>query len=230
MYIQITTRCNMSCVHCHAQCGPNGTDMSMETFKTCLALCEGDNERWITIGGGEPTLHPQFWEMLCLAIAATDNVFIVTNGSITKTALRLAQLAKRGVIGCALSQDYYHDPIDDEVVEAFQRPDRDKHGMCSYGRNYDTNDRRQIRDVLVDGDEGLALFRDPEDGGSEENCFGGGVNISPDGKVTACGCRTAPVIGHVSTFDLYEHENAREDPYGCYRYEEQAQNEMEYEA
>ena len=207
MYIQITTRCNMSCEHCHYACGSQGQNMSAKTFKAALALAEIDGS--VTIGGGEPTLHPNFWHFLMDAIVACDDVFMVTNGSTTGHALKLARLAERGVIGCALSQDYYHDPIDYKVIQAFTRKDR------TYSRN-DNDDLREIRDVTTN-EERLSLFRDPADGGNEDECICGGLFIAPNGDVKPCGCRTSPVIGHVSSFDLCAHINAREDSNGCYK-------------
>ncbi len=59
MYIQITTRCNMSCEHCCYSCTHEGEDMSLETFRNCLGFDE-----YNTLGGGEPTIHPLFWQFL----------------------------------------------------------------------------------------------------------------------------------------------------------------------
>lgn len=232
MYIQVTTRCNMSCDHCCFACGANGKDMTAKTFHAALALIEEDDEASICIGGGEPTLHPCFWPFLIDAIAQSENVWLATNGSITKTALRLAQLAKRGVIGCALSQDCYHDSIDCSVIKAFTYGMEQRRGYGG-GINYkpcDDNDKREIRDVTQGGTnyENLSPFRDPEDGGNPEHCSCGGVFIAVNGNVKPCGCLTAPVIGHVSTFDLQTHLNSRENSGGCYR-DEEAYSEKEQE-
>ena len=107
MYIQITTRCNMTCRHCCFACTAKGTDMSRETFHKAIALAS-EHESGITIGGGEPTLHPLFQEFLMHAVwelAAQSNsngmpaVFLVTNGTNESISCTLAQLAERGVIG-----------------------------------------------------------------------------------------------------------------------------------
>ena len=50
MYIQITTRCNMSCAHCGMNCTQEGEDMTMETLKKVLNL--GLSDSYI-IGGVE---------------------------------------------------------------------------------------------------------------------------------------------------------------------------------
>jgi len=91
MYLQITTRCNMSCAHCCFSCTTQGEDMSIETFKNCL---EFDNE-YIILGGGEPTIHPLFWQLLGLSISSGE-VWLATNGKETSIALALAKMAKKG--------------------------------------------------------------------------------------------------------------------------------------
>lgn len=198
-YIQITTVCNMSCRHCCYACGPKGKHMSQKVWDAALKITSEDVEN-ISIGGGEPTLHPRFWNYLIDAIATFDYVWLATNGSQTTTALKLAQLAAKGVIGCDLSQDEYHDPIDPKVVAAFWEGQRKNDAKrFSYGSN-EKLDGRGIRNVTrsVTGDPPhLSPFRDPEDGGSSDNCPCDTIVIKPDGKIRFCGCRNAPVIGDV---------------------------------
>lgn len=203
MYLQITTKCNMSCDHCCFRCGKNGKHMSREIWEQAIKFAEETEGKLgsITIGGGEPTLHPDFWAIMGLCIGTFENVFIVTNGSQTETALKLAFLAKRGVISCALSQDYWHDPIEDEVIEAFEKTD--------HNRSFpNENDGREIRDVSRN-QERMSPFRDPGNGGDPANCPCEDLLITPSGHIKACGCRNAPVIGDVfhpldSLFTDYE--------------------------
>lgn len=188
MYAKITERCNMSCAHCGNNCTAKGRDMSEKVF---AAVCqyvednEGD-EGTITLGGGEPTLHPRFWQFMGLALSVGE-VWLATNGSVTKTALRLAHMAKRGVIGCALSQDVYHDPIEDSVVQAFKRNPRK-----FYGDDHNP-DRREIRDVTA---KEIAAGRC--DWG-EDKCLCPDILVEPDGTVRTCGCADAPVLGNILT-------------------------------
>jgi molybdenum cofactor biosynthesis enzyme MoaA len=97
--------------------------MSPETFRKAIDIAANYGEEYIVLGGGEPTLHLRFWEFLGLGLSI-GHIWLATNGSITDTAIRLADMAKRGVIGCALSRDIYHDSIDDRVVEAFTKNKR----------------------------------------------------------------------------------------------------------
>lgn len=86
MYIQVTTRCNMRCIHCLYACGPRGKDMSFETFKLAVD-CAYEHQEDVTIGGGEPTLHPQILDMVAYACTygyhrmAHESVTLITNGT-----------------------------------------------------------------------------------------------------------------------------------------------------
>lgn len=190
-YIQITTKCNMRCRHCCMSCEPGkGEHMPMKVYKEALAWA-GNYGGCIFLGGGEPTLHPRFWEILGRAMAeAEDGVWLATNGSVTSTALALAKMAKSGVIGCALSQDIFHDAIDDVVVQAFSQA----------GRN-DGTDQREIRSVKsvarcdrIDGDPEFEF-----DTGFEikDYCACEGAMIDVNGDIKMCGCLGSPKIGDV---------------------------------
>ena len=219
MYIQITTRCNMTCEHCSFSCTNQGEDMSLETFQKALQLA-GD---YIQLGGGEPTIHPQFREFLFLALGAGD-VWLATNGSQTETALILCKMARKGVIGCALSRDYYHDEIDWDVIEAFQDGmerqliTNDKggryysdfgyvpKGQQGYGRQENEHDRREIRDVSHNiSKRGRAEENELY---HEDTCSCPGLMVRPNGDVHVCGCDGSPCLGNVNdenaSFDMPE--------------------------
>lgn len=181
MYIQITTRCNMTCEHCGFACTDVGEDMTRETFKNALMWTTDI----MTIGGGEPTIHPLFWDLMGLSLGTCDEVGMVTNGKETDTALALAGLARRGVIFCDLSQDCFHDEIDYKVVEAFQ---------TSKGPNYTArNDGRSIRDTSA------YLVEAGRCTDGREGCICEGLFCAPNGNVKACGCMDAPIFGNVNS-------------------------------
>ena len=166
----------------------HGEDMSLEVFRAALELAR-THDSHVALGGGEPTLHPQFELMLVEAMAASadldGNVFIVTNGSIKRRALLLAKLKKADVVDAWLSQDEYHDPIDEEVIEAFTK-------------------LNAIRDVTKGG------TRDPQPVGraiellgweptdrDETYCACDDWLVKPNGDVMQCGCDDSPSIGNV---------------------------------
>ena len=155
-----------------------GQDMTREVFLAAckLAYDRGENP---FIGGGEPSLHPLLFDFIGIALAhAADEigVGIVTNGGVTEVALKLAMMARQGVIYCDLSQDAWHDPIDPAVVKAFtKKPTPDRYGVCDH-------DRRRIRSVKEP-------YRQGRWKSGEKRCACSELCVEPDGRIFACGCR-----------------------------------------
>lgn len=183
MYAQITTRCNMSCAHCCFDCTADGEDMDIDVFHKIVQSAGS-----ITLGGGEPTIHPKFWEFLDLTLEYTSWSQITTNGSMTEIAIELAAMAKEGKITCTLSQDVYHDPIHPAVIKAFEG------ATLLHGNRLviDGVDERGVRDVTT----GVVSNNGRCDWG-EDFCCCKGTFIKPSGAIHACGCADAPIIGHV---------------------------------
>jgi MoaA/NifB/PqqE/SkfB family radical SAM enzyme len=155
--------------------------MTIETFKNALKYDDG----YLSIGGGEPTLHPNIWEFIGLGLGNSEHLWMATNGKKTETALSLAQLARRGVMGVALSQDPWHSPINPKVVEAFTKNKK----------TAGDGDFREIRDVSKYGEP---IFAGRCDWGAV-GCPCGDLVVQPSGVVKACGCEDAPTFGNVNT-------------------------------
>lgn len=200
MYLQITTRCNMKCGHCCYACGPQGMDMTLKTVRAALTVM---GDELTAIGGGEPTLHPYFWQIVMECLAAGD-VWVATNGKRTKDALILAKLAQKGILSAALSVDHWHERIDPNVVRAFTKPSRSWHDP-------DKLDYREIRDVS--GKE--IISGRCKDG--KEGCVCEEIFVQPDGTVRGCGCADASVFGNVN----YEVSIPKDWQYGeCWKAQE----------
>ena len=207
MYIQITSRCNMSCEHCCYNCTKQGDDMSLSTFRKALAICV-DYGLTPFLGGGEPTLHPDFETMLLEAIACAGQIGdgtlagCITNGSIKKRAMMLALLGKAGVITSSVSQDDYHDPIDPEVIDAFEHSGQWKpiwnttkhHEVMPHGRG------KNLRDDWEEPDpDDICGDHDWRD---ESDCPCSDWMVKPDGTIKQCGCEDSPTIGHVDEGEI----------------------------
>ena len=131
----------MQCDHCCYSCGPKGKHASIETIKNAIEFNKSFFDGNLFIGGGEPTLHPQFWEifgiMLGASIKNSDlSLGMITNGTVTKTALVLAQLNSE-VFHCDLSLDNLHYPRpENDVIDAFGRNIRstEYHHVSPVGR------------------------------------------------------------------------------------------------
>lgn len=86
--IAITNYCNLKCSYCFADdvmLREQNKNMSLENYiKILKYLTEDNKEKKIGIIGGEPTLHPQFQEILIetnhCAIANKVDFTLFTNG------------------------------------------------------------------------------------------------------------------------------------------------------
>jgi uncharacterized radical SAM superfamily Fe-S cluster-containing enzyme len=80
--IEVNTGCNLACPTCFADAGP-GYNLSLEQVDTMLEAfirAEGDPEV-VQFSGGEPTLHPQLFQMIQLAREkGVRHVMVNTNG------------------------------------------------------------------------------------------------------------------------------------------------------
>ena len=172
MYIQITDNCNMTCAHCCFSCGPRKRNfMTFEVFSKCIEFAN-QTEDIISIGGGEPTCHPKFWEFLWYALInynapyEENRIWMATNGKKTEDALKLLNLTKKGIIAAVLSQDIYHEDIDYEVIKGF-------------------SSIKALNEVSRIVSSGRARFLYE----SEKRCACPDLFVDPKGNVFSCGCR-----------------------------------------
>lgn len=81
--LEITSSCNLTCPMCYAASAPGGKHLSLTDCKRqidALVAAEGRAEI-CQLSGGEPTVHPQFAEVLAYALSREiDYVMINTNG------------------------------------------------------------------------------------------------------------------------------------------------------
>jgi 7,8-dihydro-6-hydroxymethylpterin dimethyltransferase len=101
--IEITDQCNLTCPVCYSDSSPRRlTHRSLEQIEFMLDCCvrnEGEPDV-VQISGGEPTIHPQFFEVLDLAkqrpikhlMVNTNGVKIAQDAAFTR---RLAQYMPR---------------------------------------------------------------------------------------------------------------------------------------
>jgi hypothetical protein len=200
IYVQVTNNCNMYCQHCCHNSGPENKDfMSMETF---IAAIKWEPQAMLNFGGGEPTCHPLFWELMGVAIKERKKgrIWIATNGKRTEDALLLASLTKDGIIRGTLSQDKWHEPISQDVVDAFLHANNT--GYNGTIRNVGKK-KGPIRDGRCDW-------------GNRLDCVGSDMPfVQPNGMVRQCACSNSPIVGNV--FDGYKpmFPEAWGDPWKC---------------
>ena len=114
--LEITSSCNLTCPMCYAASAPGGQHLTFEQTKAAidrLVQVEGQPEV-LQLSGGEPTIHPQFLEILDYACSQPiDYVMINTNGiRFSRDREFLDRVAEyRGRIEIYLQFDGFHDQV-----------------------------------------------------------------------------------------------------------------------
>lgn len=87
--VNITYDCNRNCSYCYVKDFlNNGNSMHIKDFNNLLNWLEQNNIKAINLTGGEPTVHPQFAEMVNLASSRGFSVNVFTNCLFDKTLLQ----------------------------------------------------------------------------------------------------------------------------------------------
>jgi radical SAM protein with 4Fe4S-binding SPASM domain len=81
LWLEITGRCNLQCVHCYAESSPFGTNgtMSAEDWRSVIRDASSLGTRTVQFIGGEPTIHPEFLELLRFAADLGFDIEVYTN-------------------------------------------------------------------------------------------------------------------------------------------------------
>jgi len=85
---ELTYACNLACVHCLSSSGRRDPrELSTGECKAVIDELERMQVFYVNIGGGEPTVRPDFWELVDYATAHDVGVKFSTNGvRITRAA------------------------------------------------------------------------------------------------------------------------------------------------
>lgn len=78
---ELTYACNLACVHCLSSSGKRDPrELSTEQCKAIIDELQRMQVFYVNIGGGEPTVRPDFWELVDYATAHQVGVKFSTNG------------------------------------------------------------------------------------------------------------------------------------------------------
>src|SRR6202011_4569923 len=78
---ELTYACNLACVHCLSSSGRRDPrELSTAECKSVIDELQRMQVFYVNVGGGEPTVRPDFWELLDYAIARDVGVKFSTNG------------------------------------------------------------------------------------------------------------------------------------------------------
>ena len=111
MYIMVSSFCQMACAHCLFSCSPKrGQHMAMDTFRQTVEAAR-KYDAMVMLGGGEPTLHPEFDAMLGLAVVVTGHpVMVITNGTCPEPLWnKMLDARIHGILDIGVSNDLWHD-------------------------------------------------------------------------------------------------------------------------
>jgi len=112
---ELTYACNLACVHCLSSSGRRDpAELSTAECKAVLDELERMQVFYVNIGGGEPTVRPDFWELIDYATEHHVGVKFSTNGvKITPEASR--RLAASDYVDVQISLDGASAEVNDAV-------------------------------------------------------------------------------------------------------------------
>ncbi|TQM30373.1 mycofactocin radical SAM maturase [Nocardia bhagyanarayanae] len=112
---ELTYACNLSCVHCLSSSGRRDPrELSTEQCKALIDEFERMQVFYVNIGGGEPTVRPDFWELVDYATAHHVGVKFSTNG-VRITPDVAARLAASDYVDVQISLDGADAAVNDAV-------------------------------------------------------------------------------------------------------------------
>ena len=103
---EVTSACNLSCIHCHATGGrPSPDEMDTQQAKRFITdMASVDEFRMLVYTGGEPTIRPDIFELLAHSKEVGFRNVIATNAIIIDERMA-GELKRTGVVGAAVSLD-----------------------------------------------------------------------------------------------------------------------------
>jgi radical SAM protein with 4Fe4S-binding SPASM domain len=227
LWLEVTGECQLSCTHCYADSGPGRGHGAMRTDDWHRVIDEATqlSVRMVQFIGGEPTLHPQFADLVRHALDNGVVVEVFSNLSHVPAAT-WSLLERRGV---QLATSYYSDRPDEHeaitrgrgshartrtnIAEAVRRSIPLRVGLIDVG---DQQRVRQAREELADlgvtnvgVDHVRHVGRGTGSGPAVSElsqlcgaCGHGKLAVSPDGEVWPCVFARSMPIGNVRRASL----------------------------
>jgi mycofactocin radical SAM maturase len=112
---ELTYACNLACVHCLSSSGRRDPrELSTEECKAVIDELQRMQVFYVNIGGGEPTVRRDFWELVDYATAHDVGVNFSTNGSRIPPEIA-ARLAASDYVDVQVSLDGATADVNDRV-------------------------------------------------------------------------------------------------------------------
>ena len=112
---ELTYACNLACVHCLSSSGrrdPN--ELTTQQCEAVIDELQAMKVFYVNIGGGEPTVRPDFWHLLDYAVAHQVGVKFSTNG-IKIDKEKAARIAATDYVDVQISLDGATAEVNDAV-------------------------------------------------------------------------------------------------------------------
>ena len=112
---ELTYACNLQCIHCLSSSGrrdPN--ELTTAECRTVIDTLQRMQVFYVNIGGGEPTVRPDFWELLDYATGHQVGVKFSTNG-IKLDADAARRLAASDYVDVQISLDGATEEVNDAI-------------------------------------------------------------------------------------------------------------------
>ncbi len=185
--------------------------MPLNIFQKALSVAI-DRGDYVTIGGGEPTMHPRFFEYLNMVREEQRRgnfeitPFLVTNGKAYGKADRLLRILEHEqemeeqTISVNLSRDQWHDAIDERIVRRY-------HQLKVTTKNL--IDFRSVTKIAPVGRGRNSVFDEQR---TITPCACEDALVDPQGQVWSCGCKKH-LLGYIwdsGILDDYDSEYAHE--------------------
>ncbi|WP_322756065.1 radical SAM protein [Frankia sp. Cas3] len=117
LWLEITGRCQLTCVHCSAESSPLGSHgtMTIVDWQRVIDSAVEQGVDMVQFIGGEPTIHPGFSQLVSYALAGGLQVEVYTN--LLNVPARLWEILSQP--GVRLATSYYSDdPVQHDAVTA----------------------------------------------------------------------------------------------------------------
>ncbi|PFX03664.1 putative mycofactocin radical SAM maturase MftC [Nocardia farcinica] len=112
---ELTYACNLACSHCLSSSGRRDPrELTTEEAKAVIDELQRMQVFYVNIGGGEPTVRSDFWELLDYAVDHQVGVKFSTNG-VRLTPARAEQLAATDYVDVQISIDGATAEVNDAV-------------------------------------------------------------------------------------------------------------------
>ena len=103
LFFELTSRCNLHCRHCGSNCSSEGKSLTIEDMETTLKSVRQEKPM-ICLTGGEPLLHPDFYEIAECAHSMGFSWGMTTNATLIDEETA-SKLRKSGMGTVSISLD-----------------------------------------------------------------------------------------------------------------------------